>query len=107
MRQSAKLSGLSVCHFLLMSVLNAELSAERRDGNVGYNSPHYISSCARGRTPFLATQQGLGILSKRWPGAGPSDRGRTPVNGPYLTGVRGVAAEVHSTPLRCGIVRQP
>jgi len=88
MRQSAKLSGLSVCHFLLMSVVNAELSAEWKDGNVGNNSPHYIGSCARGRTPCLATQQGLGILSKQWHGTGPSDRGRAPVNGPYLTGVR-------------------
>ena len=88
MRQSAKLSGLSVCHFLLMSVVNAELSAEWKDGNVGNNSPHYIGSCARGRTPCLATQQGLGILSKQWHGTGPSDRGRAPFNRPYLTGVK-------------------
>jgi hypothetical protein len=77
-----------MCVTLQMSVLNAELSAERRDENVGNNSAHYINSCARGRTPCLATQQGLGILSKQWPGTGPSDRGRAPVNGPYLTGVR-------------------
>jgi hypothetical protein len=73
---------------LQMSVLNAELSAERRDENVGNNSPHHISSCARGRNPCLATQQGLGILSKQWFGAGPFDRGRAPFNGPHLTAVR-------------------
>ncbi len=73
---------------LQMSVLNAELSAERRDENVGNNSSHYISSCARGRTPCLAAQQELGILSKRWHGTGPSDRGLAPVNGAYMTGAR-------------------
>lgn len=75
------------CVTLQMSVLSAELSAERRDGNVGNYSAHCISSCARGRTPCLATQQGVGILSKRWQGTGPSDRGRAPVDGAYLTGM--------------------
>jgi hypothetical protein len=76
-----------MCVTLQMSVLNAELSAERRDENVGNNSPHRISSCARGRTPHLATQQWVGILSKRWPGTGPSDRGRVPFSRPHLTGM--------------------
>ena len=71
-----------------MSVLNAELSTERRDENVGNNSTHCINSSTRGRTPYLATQQWVGILSKRWPGTGPCDRGRAPVNGPYLTEVK-------------------
>ena len=77
-----------MCDTLQMSVLNAEVSAERRDENVGNNSPHCISSFARRRTPCLATQQGLGILSKQWHGTGPSDRGRAPFNRPYLTGVK-------------------
>ena len=72
---------------LEIAVLNAELSAEGRDGNVGNNFAHCISSSTRGRTPYLATQQWVGILSKRWPGTGPFDRARAPVNGPYLTGV--------------------
>ena len=69
-------------------VINAKISAERRDGNVGNNSAHYINSSARGRTPYMATQQRVGILSKQWHGTGPSDRGRAPCNGPYLTAVR-------------------
>ena len=72
----------------LCRVLNAELSAERRDENVGNDSPRYISSCARGRNPCMATQQGLGILSKRWPGTGSFDRARAPFSRPYLTEVR-------------------
>jgi len=47
-----------------------------------------ISSCARGRTPCLAAQQGLGILSKQWLGTGTCDGGRAPVNRPYVTGAR-------------------
>ena len=86
-----------MCVTLEMSLLNAELSAERRDENVGNNSTHCINSSTRGRTPDMATQQELGILSKRWSGTGPSDRGRAPVNGPYLTGVmasqRGMARQ--------------
>jgi hypothetical protein len=77
-----------MCVTLQMSVLNAELSEERRDENVGNNSTHYISSCARGLSPRLAAQQGMGILSKRWHGTGPPDCGRAPVNGPYLTGAK-------------------
>ena len=69
-------------------VLNAELSAERSDGNVRNNFAHRINSHARGRIPCLATQQWVGILSKRRRGTHPSDRGRAPVGGPYLTGVR-------------------
>ena len=69
-------------------VLNAEISAERRDGNVGNNSAHSISSSTRGRTPYLVTQQWVGILPEWWRGTGPSGRARAPVNGPYLTGVR-------------------
>ena len=73
---------------LQIVVLNAEISAERRDGNVGNNSAHCISSSACGRTPYLVTQQWVGIFSKRWHWTGPCGRGRAPVNGPYLTGVR-------------------
>jgi hypothetical protein len=73
---------------LQIVVLNAEISAERRDGNVGNNSAHRINSSTRGRTPYLAAQQWVGILSKQWLGTGPCDRGRAPVNGPYLTGLR-------------------
>jgi len=76
-----------MCVTFWMSVLNAVLSAERRDGNVGDNSAHCISSCASGRAPCLATQQGLGILSKQWLGAASCDRGSAPANGPYLTKV--------------------
>ena len=42
-----------VCVTLQMAVLNAELSAERRDGN-GNNSAHFTNSSTRGRTPCLA-----------------------------------------------------
>ena len=75
-----------VCVTLQMAVLNAELSAERRDGN-GNNSAHYINSSTRWRTPYLALQQWVGILSNRWPGTGPADRASALFNGPYLTGV--------------------
>ena len=77
-----------MCVTLRMSVLNAELSAERRDENVGNNSAHCINSSISGRISCLATQQWMGILSKRWLGIGPCDRGSAPVNGPYLTGVK-------------------
>ena len=76
-----------MCVTLQMSVLNAGLSAERRDGNVGNNSPYCINSSISGRTPYLATQQWVGILSKRWPGTGPSDRGCAPFSGPHMTAV--------------------
>jgi hypothetical protein len=69
-------------------VLNAKISAERRDRNVGNNFAHRTNSSTRGCTPYMAAQQWVGILSKRWPGTGPSDRGGAPVSGPYLTEVR-------------------
>jgi hypothetical protein len=53
---------------LQIMVINAKISAERRDGNVGNNSAHCINSSARGRTPYMATQQRVGILSKQWHG---------------------------------------
>jgi|GEM_PF-2880539 hypothetical protein len=71
---------------LRIVVLNAELSAERRDGN-GNNSAHCINCSTRWRTPYLATQPWMGILSKWFAGTGPFDLARVPVNGPYLTGV--------------------
>lgn len=76
-----------------MSVPNAELSSERRDENVGNNSSHCIGSCARGCIPSLAAQQGVAILSKQWSGTGPCNSGRTPVIGPYLTGVKASQGE--------------
>ena len=39
---------------LRIVVLNAELSAERRDGN-GNNSDHFTNSSTRRRTPDMAT----------------------------------------------------
>jgi hypothetical protein len=53
MRQSAKPNGLNVCHFTDM-VLNADLSAERREGN-GNNSARFTDSSIGGRTPGMAT----------------------------------------------------
>jgi hypothetical protein len=85
-----------MCVTLGMSVLNAELSAERRDENVGNNSTHSINSSTCGRAPYLATQQWVGILSKQWPGTGPCDRGRAPVNWPYLTVVKASPAAVNT-----------
>jgi hypothetical protein len=71
--------------------------------NVRDDSPYYTGSSTRGHTPCLATQQGLEILSEQWRGTGPSDRGRAPVNGPHLTGVRASQRNAqHSFAMRHG-----
>lgn len=77
--------GLLVYH-LKLSVMNSELPAEWRDENVGTNTSHRTNSFGRGGVPFLATQQGVGILSKRWHGGTAADRIGAIVDGPFLTG---------------------
>jgi hypothetical protein len=42
--------------------------------NVGNDSLYFTGSSAHWRTPYLASQPELGILSQRWPGIDHSDR---------------------------------
>ena len=77
---------LNVCHFKgLFSKPNFRQNGEME--MLGTILLIVLILATRGRIPCLATQQGVGILSKRWHGTGPFDRARAPVNGPYLTGV--------------------
>ena len=56
--------------------------------DVGDDSPYFTGSSAYWRAPCLATQQGVGILSQRWPGTARSYHSLAPVIWSAVRGVR-------------------